>query len=572
MQTFMLAEIESGQVAEIIFSVLGGLGIFLLGMKNMSEGMQAVAGDKIRTLINKVTNNRFVACGVGTSITMLIQSSSVTTVMTVGMVNAGIMTLTQAIGVILGANIGTTITGWILVLKIGKYGLPLLGISAFFYLFSKRDKIRYLAGFFLGLGMVFFGLELMKNGFSPLRDMPEFKDWFSRYQIVSPSDYFGVIRCCLIGAVLTAIVQSSSATLGITIGLALAGVINFYTAAALVLGVNIGTTITAILASLGASTNAKRAAYAHTIINVLGVIWITTIFVLYMRGIEWFIGSDISQTAKDAQGKIIYPNIGKAIAATHTGFNIVNTILFLPLVTLLSKLLCRIIPDKKHVEIPRLTFLDVRMLDTPAIGIEQSQKEIQRMSEKTLAMLQPLRTVLETQQSDKEAEKIIFQSERDLDIVQKEIIEFLSNIMAGNIAHDVIDQVRKHLRISDELESISDYITSILKLNLKMRNTEQVMSDQGRKDIVDLHDIVAEYLKMIDQAIQQENRDILNTAGPRGQAITHTVKEYRTKHLARVGTGTTTPLKSLIYTDMLTAYRRIRDHAYNIAEVLAGEK
>ena len=576
MQTIMLAEIESGQVVEIIFSVVGGLGIFLLGMKNMSEGMQAVAGDKIRTLINKVTNNRFVACGVGTSVTMLIQSSSVTTVMTVGMVNAGIMTLTQAIGVILGANIGTTITGWILVLKVGKYGLPLLGIAAFFYLFSKRDKVRYLAGFFLGLGMVFFGLELMKNGFAPLRDMPEFEAWFFRYQIVNPTDYLGVIRCCLIGAVLTAIVQSSSATLGITIGLAMTGVINFYTAAALVLGENIGTTITALLASLGASTNAKRAAYAHMIINVLGVIWITSIFALYMKGIEWFIGGviglDINLAAVGADGKTNYPNIGGAIAATHTGFNVVNALLFLPLVTVLGKLLCRIVPDKKHVEIPRLTFLDVRMLDTPAIGIEQSQKEIQRMSEKTLAMFKPLRTILETQKPDKEAEKMVFQSESNLDIVQKEIVEFLSNIMAGNITHDVIDQGRQQLRISDELESISDYATSILKLNLKMRDTEQVMSEEGRQDIIDLHDIVADYLDIIDRAIQQKNRDILITAGPRGQAITHTVKEYRTKHLSRVGTGTTTPLKSLIYTDMLTAYRRIRDHAYNIAEALAGEK
>ncbi|MBN2375185.1 MAG: Na/Pi cotransporter family protein [Sedimentisphaerales bacterium] len=558
-------------VAEIIFSVMGGLGIFLLGMKNMSEGMQAVAGDKIRTLINKVTNNRFVACGVGTSVTMLIQSSSVTTVLTVGMVNAGLMTLTQAIGVILGANIGTTITGWILVLKVSKYGLPLLGIAAFFYLFSKRDKVRYLAGFFLGLGMVFFGLELMKNGFAPLRHMPQFEAWFARYQIQNPSDYFGVLRCCLIGAVLTAIVQSSSATLGITIGLAMTGVINFYTAAALVLGENIGTTITALLASLGASTNAKRAAYAHTIINVLGVIWITSIFALYMKGIEWFVG-DVHRQTFDTNGEKIYPNAAEAIAATHTGFNVINAMFFLPLVSLLAKLLCKIVPDKKHPEIPHLTFLDVRMFDTPAIGIEQSQKEIQRMSEKTLAMFKPLRKILETQQSDKEIEKMIFQSERDLDIVQKEIVEFLSNIMAGNIAHDVIDQGRRQLRISDELESISDYITSILKLNLKLRNTEQVMSDQGRKDIVDLHDIVAEYLEMINQAIQQENRNILKTAGPRGQAITHTVKEYRNKHIARVGTGTTTPLKSLIYTDMLTAYRRIRDHALNIAEVLAGEK
>ncbi|MCK5174490.1 MAG: Na/Pi cotransporter family protein, partial [Planctomycetes bacterium] len=266
---------------EIFFGVIGGLGIFLLGMKNMSEGMQAVAGERLRRLINAVTNNRILACGVGTVMTMLVQSSSITTVMVIGMVNAGIMNLMQAIGVILGANIGTTITGWILVIKIGKYGLPLLGISALFFLFSKRDRIRYVASFFLGLGMIFFGLQLMKDGFAPLKELQGFIDWFSRFSPVDASGvirYFGVLKCCMVGAILTAIVQSSSATLGITISLAYIGVIDYPTAAALVLGENIGTTITAYLASLGASSNAKRASYAHMIINIIGVLWITAIF------------------------------------------------------------------------------------------------------------------------------------------------------------------------------------------------------------------------------------------------------------------------------------------------------
>ena len=233
---------NAGLITKMVFIIVGGLGVFLLGMKNMSEGMQAVAGDKMRKLINAVTNNRFVACGVGLVVTMLIQSSSVTTVMVVGMVNAGIMTLTQAIGVILGADIGTTITAWILVLEVGKYGLPLLGVSSFFFLFSKREKVRYTAMMMLGLGMVFFGLQLMKEGFYPLREMPEFIAWFSKF---TPNSFWGVWRCCLIGAAVTAIVQSSSATVGITLGLVATGIIDFKTGAALVLGENIGTTITA---------------------------------------------------------------------------------------------------------------------------------------------------------------------------------------------------------------------------------------------------------------------------------------------------------------------------------------
>ncbi|MDD5134480.1 MAG: Na/Pi symporter [Phycisphaerae bacterium] len=277
---------NSKDTMELIFNVVGGLGIFLYGMKCISEGMQAVAGEKLRKLINAVTNNRFIACGIGTLVTTIIQSSSITTVIAVGMVNAGIMTLTQAIGVTLGANIGTTVTAWILVIKVGAYGLPLLGISSIVYLFSKKEKLRYSAIALFGLGMVFFGLELMKDGFAPLRTMPEFQMWFSRF---SPSSYFGVMRCVLAGAVLTAVVQSSSATIGITMGLAVNGIIDYPTAAALVLGENIGTTITAWLASLGASTNAKRASYAHIVFNVLGVLWITAIFGFYTKAIESFI-------------------------------------------------------------------------------------------------------------------------------------------------------------------------------------------------------------------------------------------------------------------------------------------
>lgn len=231
---------------KLIFTVIGGLGIFLLGMKNMSEGLQAIAGNGLRKMISAVTDNRLMAAGVGTTVTMLVQSSSITTVMVVGFVNSGFMTLSQAIGVIMGANIGTTVTGWILALKIGKYGLPLLGFGAFGYLFVRKDRYRFIALALMGLGMVFFGLELMKNGFSVVKELPDFEAWFARFDA---STYFGVLKCAAVGCVLTFIVQSSSATLGITMSLAAIGVIPFETAAALVLGENIGTTITAWLIS-----------------------------------------------------------------------------------------------------------------------------------------------------------------------------------------------------------------------------------------------------------------------------------------------------------------------------------
>jgi Na/Pi-cotransporter len=625
---------------EIVFQVCGGLGIFLLGMKNMSEGMQAVAGDRLRKMIGAITNNRLMASGVGALVTCVIQSSSVTTVMVVGMVNASIMTLTQAIGVILGANIGTTITGWILVVKIGKYGLPLLGISAFFYLFSKKDTVRFFAMFLVGLGMVFFGLQLMKHGFAPIKELPGFEAWFHEFQ---PDTYLGVWKCVMVGAVLTAIVQSSSATLGITMALALTGAINFHTAAALILGENIGTTITAFLASLGAFTNARRAAYAHVIFNIIGVCWITLLFVPYTNLIDriitktqvcdtqaivvlgendpkvaeyasrykipekalYFTGSNGERinNAGDILGEedsyvmaedfkqsveehkltdmplyttrgVEYPFTQSAIAFTHSGFNIANTLLFLPFVGLLSRFLMWLVPDKKTAEKPHLTYLNVRMLDTPAIALEQSYKELIKMGTMSTAMLHEFKPVISNAEPDPAVAQAIFQKENDLDVIQKEIVEFIGDMMAGNVTHEITQEASGHLRMADELESISDYIQSLLKLRLKAQDTEQQFSSGGLEDLTKLHDQVAEYLDMTCEGISLQNNtpEYFSEMQTRGLAVTNLMKECRTRHLVEVGKSEVNPLMSLIYTDMLTAYRRIKDHAFNIAEVLVGEK
>jgi phosphate:Na+ symporter len=553
----------------MILHIAGGLGIFLLGMKNMSEGMQAVAGSRMRQLVNAVTNNRFVACGVGLFITMLIQSSSVTTVMVVGMVNAGLMSLVQAIGVILGADIGTTITGWILVLEISKYGLPMMGISAFFFLFSKSERIRYSAMMILGLGMVFFGLMQMKAGFYPLREMPEFIEWFKRF---TPDSYFGVLRCCLVGAIVTSIVQSSSATLGITMGLVGTGVIGFETGAALVLGENIGTTITACLGAIGTSTNAKRSAAAHVIIKVIGVAWITAIFPFYITLVKKVVGPELIGVSEMVEGVPTYVHAMHAIALSHTGFNIANVILLIPFTTVLASLLVRVMPDKSEKEVPHLQFLDIRMLDTPAMGIQQSQNEILRMSDLIRKMMNRLGGILANKERDEVAEGKIFRREETLDIMQKEIVEFLSSLLSGNVPHNVMNSGRMQLRMADEYESISDYITNILKLNLRMRKGGMTMPEDAEREILDLHGRVSDYIDFVNEAVKEDNVRILVKARTGGDAITHLIREYRSNHLARVEAGQTSALKSLIITDMLNAYRRVKDHGLNIAEVLAGEK
>lgn len=555
-------------ITKMFFGIIGGLGIFLLGMKNMSDGMQAIAGNRMRTLINAITNNRFVACGVGIVVTCLVQSSSVTTVMVVGMVNAGLMSLVQAIGVVLGADIGTTITGWILVLEVAKYGLPIMGVSAFFFLFSKREGIRYTAMMILGLGMVFFGLSQMKAGFYPLRDMPEFIEWFSRF---TPDTYWGILKCCFVGAALTAIVQSSSATLGITMGLVGTGVINFETAAALVLGENIGTTITACLAAIGASTNAKRTAVAHVLIKLIGVTWVISIFPYYMDFIRSIISGDTS-TAVIIDGVESFPHAMKAIALSHTCFNVANVILLLPFVKIFASFLVRLMPDKIHKEVPHLKYLDIRLLDTPALSIQQSQKEIERMSEEVQKMLNRLKNIIIKNVDDEVAEGKIFHREEVLDVMQKEVVEFLSKLLSGDVPSNVVSDARMQLRMADEYESVSDYITNILKLNLKMRKSDLEMSEEATERILELHTKVSSYVAFVSEAVVENNINILSKATTRGDAITHFVKECRAKHLERVGTHHTSPLKSLIYTDMLNSYRRIKDHTLNIAEALTGEK
>ena len=267
----------------IIFQAFGGLGLFLMGMKIMSEGMQKTAGDKLRNTLNLITSNRFFAIIVGLSITTIIQSSSATTVMVVGFVNASLMSLQQAIGVILGANVGTTITGWLVTLKIVKYSMPLIGIGVFIRFFSKNEMWKHAGEIIFGFGLLFLGMQTMKLGFAPLRESAEFIEMFMK---VDGATYFSIITGVLIGAVTTLIVQSSSATIGITIALASQGLVGFDGAVSIILGTNIGTTITALLASIGANYNAKRAAIAHTLFNVFGVIIMILIFFPFVVFIE----------------------------------------------------------------------------------------------------------------------------------------------------------------------------------------------------------------------------------------------------------------------------------------------
>lgn len=558
-------------IGSVFFQVLGGLGIFLLGMKNMSEGLQAVSGDRLRKIISAVTDNRIKALLVGISVTCLVQSSTITTVMVVGLVNSAMMTLTQAIGVIFGANVGTTITGWVLTLKIGKYGLPILGLSAFLFLFSRNERLRYTGMALMGIGMIFFGLELMSNGFRPLRTEPAFVAWFHAF---NADTYLGVMKCALVGCLLTMIVQSSSATLGITMGLASTGMIHFNTAAALVLGENLGTTITAYLASLGTTTTAaKRAAYSHIIFNLFGVLWITLIAIpIYFPLISRIVGGNPDLMITLENGEVIYPNIMRAIAMVHTGFNVTNTLLFLPFVGVIAKIVTRIVPDRAGEEQPHLTFLDVRMLDTPSLGVMQSRKQLLFMAKSNEEMLEWLGETLESETIHADQEERIFRREAILDNVQKEIMMFLGHLTVGQVPQDVMETARQQMRMADEYESVSDYSAAVLKGLRKLRKNKLALAPEGIREFVDINRRVLDYLRQVNQAVNQQDARHAAALTATSTEITRVMKKYRKLHLSRVDENRVTPLSSLVYTDIWNSYRRIKDHTLNIAEVLSGEK
>jgi phosphate:Na+ symporter len=553
---------------EMIFGLVGGLGIFLLGMKYMSQGLQAVAGTGLRRMIGIATNNRVLATMVGVGVTCLVQSSSITTVMVVGFVNSSLMTLTQAAGVIMGANIGTTITGWILVLKIGKYGLPILGLAAFVYLFSKGDRVRYIAVAIMGMGMVFFGLELMKDACSHIKELPAFEEWFSRF---SADTVIGMLQCMLTGCILTVMVQSSSATLGITIALALTGVINFPTAAALVLGENIGTTITALLASIGANTNARRAAYFHVVFNMVGVLWIAVIFTGYVQFIPWVIGAEVEQAVRNAEGVMTYPQRTAAIAATHSVFNVVNTLLFLPFAHVVVRLLTRLVPDRKARAKPHLASLDVRMLETPVVGIEQSRVEVLRMADGCKEMMGWLQELVGQDEPDPGCVRQLFQREQDLDTMQDEFVAFMTKLLAGNVPQRVIAEGRQQLRMADEYESISDCLASIQKFRMRLEKQGHRFDKTQREDLGALHEAVSQYLNFVFDAYANREVESLSRVTALAEEITAQVKTLRDNHMSGLSKNKTDPYVNLAFTSSLAAYRAVRDHVVNITEAMTEE-
>ncbi|MBQ3389225.1 MAG: Na/Pi cotransporter family protein [Thermoguttaceae bacterium] len=541
--------------------VLGGLGIFMFGMTILSEGVQRIAGPSMRRMIAMFTENRFLAFGTGILATILMQSSSVTTVMTISFVNTQIIRLSQAVGVILGANIGTTITSWLLTLNVSAYALPLVGFSALFFIFVKKERVKDIAAAMMGLGFLFFGLKLMGDGFSSMKELPRFAEFLQSF---SADTFWGLVKCVMAGCVVTALIQSSAATIGIVMSLAMIGAVDdFPTAVAFILGENIGTTSTALLASLGTTTNAKRAAAFHAIFNVLGVCWVLAVFrPLFIPAVE------------QAAGLLKMNLIPFGIPLAHSLFNVTNALLFLPFTKVFADLLVKMIPERKDIPKPTETGLDPRKVTNPNIAVLQSRLIVQRMAERCRKLGEEVFRLIRGPLDNQKEIKHAFGEEEALDRVQDEVIAFTSKILSMNTAPGAATQAREHLRMADEIESVSDYFISILKSALKLKEGGRAIPasvDEGLKQL----ELKTLFLfRDINRAFDGwESADyFLATIYLTCTELTDELKKLRASFMAEMEKEFYDPVLIAGVNARLEYYRQVWEHVRNIAEAFCGEK
>jgi phosphate:Na+ symporter len=548
------------------YTAIGGLGIFILGMKYLSDSLQSLSGGLIRKAISSVTSNRFLAVVVGLFVTTFVQSSSITTVMVVGLTNAGLMQLTQAIGVILGANIGTTITGWILAVKVGKYGLLLIALGVFPMIFSKNDRISASSKVLVALGMIFFGLEIMSDAFKPLRNDEGFMNLMLSLDAQS---LLSILGCVAIGCMMTMIIQSSSAMLGITIALAVTGAIPLYTAVALVMGENIGTTITAQFAAIGGSVAARRAAMAHSVFNVLGVFIIVSIFSIYVDMIERFVPGLSSFVGADGNR----PYIAAHIAMAHTFFNVTATIVMLPFLNYLARLVTKMVPERVGAEKGAFKYVGAPGSMPVAMGISMVFEELKRMQGSVQEALTNAANYL---QRDIKGRDRIYRRVKDLeeetDVMQHEITTFTVTLMqSGGASTAQSDRAYSYIRAADELESIADYAASLCSYMKRLDKHELDFSEDGWKDLLNFHREVFAFFTQVCRAFNDEDVSSTRKIYDEASRLNDLADEVRKAHLDRMKEGSCGALPALTFSDMAVALRRVKNHTVNLHEALFHE-
>ncbi len=546
----------------ILVQTLGGLGLFILGMKTMADGLQMIAGQKIKKVLEAVSSNRILGCATGAGVTAVIQSSSATTVMLIGFVTAGIMTLQQATGIILGANIGTTITAQMIAFKLSSIALPAIALGVPLKFFAKKRKTRYLGDIIMGFGILFYGMTVMKHGLGPIRGNPEFIGFFSQF---ATDSFGGILLCIGMGTLVTVLVQSSSATIGLTMTLAMQGIITFPTAMALVLGENIGTTVTAWLATIG-STNveAKRTAMFHTTFNVIGVFVMVIIFPYFLDFII-FLTHTMGGTGsvdKVVNGDSI--NIARYIANGHTVFNVVNALVFLIFLPQLVKIVMFIFPkNTKSKSRYRLPEFDEVLLDSPIGALVEVRGEVLRMGEFTKDSLKKVADCLSIRDDDRLAEREVV--EEHIDAMQKSIIKFLTKMYQGDVSEIEAKEISEMMRITNNIERIGDSIESISKILEKIYDENLSLSKSAVSDLVEIANEAYKFINLVLTNLVEREENFFNKAVANEDSIDHMREEMREKHIARLRQNQCSVDAGVVYIAMLSHFEKIGDHCFNIA-------
>ncbi|TYO95968.1 Na/Pi cotransporter family protein [Desulfallas thermosapovorans] len=553
-------------VQDVLFYALGGLGIFLFGIKYMSEGLQSVAGERMREFLEKGTKTPLRGVITGTLVTALIQSSSGTTVLTVGLVNAGLLTLRQAIGVIMGANIGTTMTAYLIGFKLEHYSLPIIAIGVIILFFVKNKKIANMGQVIFGFGMLFYGMSVMGDGLKPLRDWPVFLDLMIS---VENNPLLGVA----IGTAFTFIVQSSSATIGVLQELADQGAVTYYQAVPILFGDNIGTTVTALLASIGTTIAARRAALTHTLFNLSGTALFLPLFLLgifpeYVRlATNYFF-----VLFPGFEGTWETINIRMQIAQTHGMFNITNTFIQLPFVSYLAWAVTKLVPgaDAQFDIKPR--YLEPRLLANPAVALGQAARETLRMGQYASEFFKESVQFFMNPKSKELNPLYLEQKEELINRLDTNITDYLVKLSSSKkMNEDQSNYAQTLLQAINDLERIGDHADNIVELAVYSVEHKIKFSDEAMASVRSMARLTGETLDAALKALQTSDRSLARQVIKNDVVIDNLEKEFREGHIMRLNEGICTGTEGSVFLDLLSNMERVGDHSVNIAEYVLGQ-
>lgn len=543
-------------IEDLTFQLIGGLGFFLFGMKFMSEGLRKVASDRLKNILSYLTKNRFIALMMGAGVTALIQSSSAMTVMLVGFVNAGLMTFKQALPVVLGANIGTTFTAWLVsffaVFKITHYALPAVGIGFLLMIVARKPSLRQWGEVLFGFGVLFVGIGFMKDAFEPLESSERILDImvnFSKYPIL------GV----LVGTVVTVLLQSSSATIALVQILAFRGLIDFPSAIPIILGDNIGTTITAQIARIGGTTGARRVAWAHTLFNVIGTSYMLVFVYLgwYSRFIQWIIPGDLD-----------LKNIMLHIALAHSIFNVSNSIIFFPLIPALQKFVERLVKPRGDVVDLEPQYLEKHLIETPSIALEQSKKEIIRMLSLAGSALKNAYELYRT--GNTALSRKVARREQAVDNLQGEITQYLIEISMEGLEQDEAEQIPVFIHSVNDIERIADNAVNIVELGQRRSDKDLSFSSTAIEELDTMYKVVNDMLRDVSVGLETGDLDAAREAMIKEDELNRMQNLLRKAHTRRLSEGSCNMLSGIVFIDCVDCFEKIGDHLSNIAEGILG--